>query len=230
MLVYCLRGVTLTGDMTGMTDPEILGLLWSTAAGTALMLRLAGLGVLMFALVLPGGFVTLATLGGLAAVASFTLVGHVSRYDTWWLSALLGVHLVGVAFWIGVLIPLRRLALTRGELWRAAEVGDKFGRIALLSVPILIAAGGYMGYRLVGSVTALISTSYGQAIILKVALVAVLLMFAAMNKLFLVPQIRVGNRDAGERLARSITREWVAISGIILVTAVLTSGLTVPAG
>ncbi len=228
VLIFCLRGITLTGDVSGMTDPEILGLLWGSAAGTALMLRLAGLGILILGLVLPGGFVTLAAIGGLVAVGSFTQVGHVSRYDTWWLSALLAIHLVGVAFWIGVLIPLRRLALTKGNLWRAAEVGDKFGKTALMTVPVLIAAGGYMGYTLVGTVEALTTTAYGQAIVIKVALVAVLLFFAAMNKLRFVPQVRLGNREAAESLARSISREWAVIGGIIVVTAVLTSGLTLP--
>lgn len=106
-----LRGANLTGDASGLTDPEMLGLLWSTPVGTAFALRLGGLALLVFARFLPRGGNLLAVVGGLLAIWSFNHVGHVSGRDTTVLDAALNLHLVFVAFWIGILTPLRRLAL-----------------------------------------------------------------------------------------------------------------------
>lgn len=44
---FSLRGGNLAGDVSGMIDPEMLGLLWSTSVGTAVLLAaLLGLGAL----------------------------------------------------------------------------------------------------------------------------------------------------------------------------------------
>ena len=47
ILSFSLRGAILTGDVSGMTDPIMLNLLWSTPVGTALALRVVGLSLLL---------------------------------------------------------------------------------------------------------------------------------------------------------------------------------------
>ncbi|MEX0308805.1 MAG: copper resistance D family protein, partial [Tateyamaria sp.] len=155
-------------------------------------------------------------------------IGHVPAKDTPWLSALLLIHLIVAAFWIGILGPLQRLAL-QGTAEATADLGHRFGQIAALAVPLLILAGLVIAYVLVGSIGALIGTGYGQALILKVAIVGLLLGAAAVNKLRFVPKLAEGDRSAAGNLSRSITYEWIAFIAILFVTATLTSALTLPA-
>ena len=228
VLAFSLRGANLTGDASGMTDPEMLGLLWSTPVGTALMYRVAGLGLLIAGLFMGRVGPWVSVLGGMLAIWSFDHVGHISGRETALLDIALTFHLLAVALWIGILTPLKRLASQPATYAVAANVGHRFGLVAMVAVPALIVVGGYMGYQLVGSLNALIGTGYGQALILKVVLVAALLGLAAANKLRFIPDLSTGNPAAASHLVKSISVEWFIILTVLGVTAVLTSNLTLP--
>ena len=228
VLAFSLRGANLTGDASGMTDPEMLGLLWSTPVGTALMYRVAGLGLLIAGLFMGRVGPWVSVLGGMLAIWSFDHVGHISGRETALLDIALTFHLLAVALWIGILTPLKRLASQPATYAVAANVGHRFGLVAMVAVPALIAVGGYMGYQLVGSFTALITTGYGQVLIIKVVLVASLLGLAAANKLRFIPDLSTGNPAAASHLVKSISVEWFIILTVLGVTAVLTSNLTLP--
>ena len=228
ILAFSLRGANLTGVISGMTDPEMLGLLWTTPVGTALRLRLLGLGLLIAGLFMGRVGTWVSVLGGVIAIWSFNHVGHVSGRDTILLDIALTLHLLAVALWIGVLTPLKRLASSSATYASAAEVGHRFGVVATVTVPLLIIAGGFMGYELVGSLDALIGTGYGQALIIKVLLVGLLLGLAAANKLRFIPALRAGDSAAANHLSKSITVEWLVILAMLGTTAVLTTNLTLP--
>jgi len=228
ILAFSLRGANLTGDISGMTDPEMLGLLWTTPVGTALLLRLVGLGLLIAGLFMGRLGTWISVAGGVLAIWSFDHVGHVSGRDTTLLDIALTVHLLAVALWIGVLTPLKRLASSPATYASAADVGHRFGGVASVTVPVLIIAGGYMGYQLVGSLNALTGTGYGQAVMLKVLLVGALLGLAAANKLRFIPALRAGDPAAASHLSKSISVEWLVILAVLVVTAVLTTNLTLP--
>jgi putative copper resistance protein D len=225
---FSLKGANLTGDISGMLDLEMLGLLWSTPVGTAMALRLCGLGVLIVGLFMARGGLALSALGGITAVWSFGHIGHISDRGSAVLDVALTLHLITVAIWIGILTPLQRLARKTATYAEAAKVGHRFGLVASFTVPALIVAGGYMSYTLVGSIPALIQTGYGQALIIKVLLVAVLLSLAAANKLRFMPRLKVGDASAAKHLTTSISIEWVVVVLVLAVTAVLTSNLTLP--
>ena len=225
---FSLRGANLTGDASGLTDLEMLGLLWSTPVGTAIALRLFGLGVLIVGLFMARGGIVLSALGGVVAVWSFGHIGHISDRGSAVLDVALTLHLITVAIWIGILTPLQRLARKTATYAEAAKVGHRFGLVASFTVPALIVAGGYMSYTLVGSIAALIQTGYGQALVIKVLLVAVLLGLAAANKLRFMPRLKVGDASAAKHLTKSISIEWVVVVLVLAVTAVLTSNLTLP--
>ena len=228
LLAFSLRGANLTGDVSGMTDPEMLGLLWSTPVGTVLLLRLVGLSALIAGLFMGRVGIWVSMLGGVIAIWSFTQVGHVSGRDTTLLDIALMLHLLAVALWIGVLTPLKRLASSSVSYASAADVGHRFGVVATVTVPALIIAGGYMSYQMVGSFSALISTGYGQALIIKVLLVGLLLGLAAANKLRFIPALRAGDPTAASHLSKSISIEWLIILAMLGTTAVLTTNLTLP--
>ena len=226
ILSFSLRGANLTGDLSGMTDPMMLSLLWTTPVGTALALRLIGLNLLLLGLFLGRIGAWVSVLGGIIALFSFTQIGHISSSESALMEVALFLHLLAVALWIGVLTPLYRLASSSTRYASAADVGHQFGLVASVTVPVLIVVGGYMGYQLVGSFTALIETGYGQALIIKILLFSGLLGLAAANKLWFVPALRLGNPVAASHLSKSIYVEWLFILAVLGMTAVLTTNLT----
>ena len=220
---FLLRGAAMTGDASGLADPEMLGLLWQNPPGTQLLLLCSGLLLVLAGMRAPGIGLWIAAVGGLLALWSFVRIGHVPDAGPVWLEALLVLHLAAAAFWVGILSPLRRLAGDPAELDAAAELGHRFGRIASVTVPVLIAAGIVMAWRLLGDPAALVTTGYGLTLVAKIAGVAVLLGAAAHNKLRFVPAMRRGEPAAAVRLRRSIAVEWLAVCAILLVTATLTT-------
>lgn len=220
---FLLKAAMLSGEASGMADPEMLSLLWETPAGTRQILLAAGLALVFAGLWRGGPGIRVAAAGGLLALWSFSRIGHVADAGSFWLDALLLLHLALAAFWIGILSPLRTLAAAEDGLAGAAGLGRRFGRIAAVTVPLLIAAGLVMAWRLVGDPAALLATGYGLALLAKVAGVGVLLAAAAANKLRFVPAMERGDGRAAAGLRRSIALEWVAVFAILFVTAGLTS-------
>ena len=220
---FALKGAAMTGEPSGMTDPEMLGLLWRTPVGTGSAIRVAGLVLVLLGLRLPRIGLAIAAAGGLAALWSFTGVGHVADAGALWLEMLLLLHLAGAAFWIGILSPLRALAGDPEGLSLAASLGHRFGRVATVTVPLLIAAGIVMAWQLLGGLGALLATGYGLTLLAKTGAVACLLAAAAANKLRFVPAMRAGDRSGTAALRRSIAVEWAAVCLVLLATAALTT-------
>ncbi|MFJ9109464.1 copper resistance CopC/CopD family protein [Streptomyces sp. NPDC102283] len=89
-------------------------------------------------------------------------------------------HLLAVAAWLGGLASLL-VALYRTPDIKSAAV-RRFSAVAFGSVVVLAATGIYQSWRQVGSWSALTGTRYGQLLILKVALIAVLLAVAWFSR------------------------------------------------
>lgn len=83
------------------------------------------------------------------------------------------LHLLAVAAWLGGLVSLLIALRQTPDIERAAV--RRFSRIAFTSVVVLAVTGLYQAWRQVGSWSALTDTSYGQLLLAKVALIAVLL-------------------------------------------------------
>ena len=228
ILAFSLRGANLTGNSHGMIDHEMLSLMWHTSVGTVLIYRLAGLGLLITGLFMGRIGLWVSLLGGILAIWSFNQIGHISGQNTTMLKVVLTFHLAAVALWIGILSPLKSLVSDPQTYALASEVGHRFGLVAIITVPALIVAGGYMSYALIGSFNLLFSTGYGQALITKVILVTVLLGLAAVNKLRFIPDLRSGKPAAASQLSKSTTIEWYVFLAIFAVTASLTTNLNLP--
>ena len=228
VLGFMLRGAALTGGADGMTDPEMLGLLWQTPVGDVLVYRVVGAALIIIGVFtsLVGQWISLA--GGLIALWSFAQIGHVPELETTSVRLLLLLHLLGIAFWIGVLGPLRTLSRQPEQLARAAALGHRFGQAAAVIVPVLILAGLLMAWLLLGDLQALVTTGYGQTLLIKLVLVGALLTLAAANKLRFIPAMQAGDDKAARHLARSIEIETAVILVVLAVTATLTSVLTLP--
>ncbi|MEM1148976.1 MAG: CopD family protein [Pseudomonadota bacterium] len=221
---FGIRAARISGmGFEGATDPMMLGFVWQSPLGTAAIWR--GIGELaILAILLPriGQWIALA--GSLATAISFAQVGHTLGEPRAALAVLLVLHLLAAAFWVGALLPLRRAALTP----TGADLLYHFGQLAVFAVAVLILAGISLAWLLSGSAAALFETAYGLSLLLKVAVVAVLLGFAAWNKLRLVPAVRAETPGAAHALRRSIALEILAVVLILLATATITSVTTPP--
>ncbi|MFF2327637.1 MULTISPECIES: copper resistance CopC/CopD family protein [unclassified Streptomyces] len=90
------------------------------------------------------------------------------------------LHLLAVATWLGGLVALLV------ALYRTPDIGTaavrRFSRVAFGSVLVLTATGIYQSWRQVGTWSALTGTRYGQLLLVKVGLVALLVGIAWMSR------------------------------------------------
>jgi copper transport protein len=105
------------------------------------------------------------------------------------------IHLLAVAAWLGGLAALLT-TLHWGPL-PARSVVQRFSQIAFGSVIVLAATGVYQSWRQLGSFSALTGTSYGQLLMIKVALVALLVGVASISRRWVMRlgEVRDGAQD-----------------------------------
>lgn len=224
-LRFGIRSARISGmGLSGAVDPMMLGLVWDSPLGTAAIWRGAG-AALILGVLIPGVFGLIASLTGTLIVAgSYAMVGHSLGEPREVLAALLVVHLLAVAFWIGALAPLHRAA----GLASGAALLHRFGIIASRTVAVLVLVGLLFAWLMIGSLSELFATAYGWTLIAKLAVVTGLMGLAVKNKLRLVPALASGNFSAAPALRRSIRMEIIAVALILLATAALTSITTPP--
>jgi copper transport protein len=102
----------------------------------------------------------------------------------------------------------------------------RFSTLAAVSLFLLVVAGTALAWNELGSVSALTSTSYGRALLIKIAIVVLVMVGAAYNRWRLLPEIerqdspRFGS-SAWRHLRASVIAEVVGIVVVLGVTAVL---------
>jgi len=158
---------------------------------------------------------------GLLALAcvglSLASSGHASAAAPQWLTRpAVFLHAVGVAYWIGALIPLA--LMVRRAPAQALPAVRRFSNGALVAVAALTLAGLVLAAVQVESLANLTGTAYGQVLVAKTFLVVALLGLAALNRLWLTPALGNPNGSGGRRLVRSVVAEIVlslAILGLV---------------
>ncbi len=150
---------------------------------------------------------------GLALAAS----GHASTAPPQWLSRpMVFLHGIGVAFWIGTLAPL--VTLARRPSGSLLAILNRFSRLAVPVVGVLVLTGLILATVQLESFRALIETKYGLILSTKLALVVVLLGFAALNRFRLTPALAVDPSN-NSPLVRSILAECVVVVAILALVA-----------
>lgn len=219
----------LAASQSGLFDRELQQMLLVSPFGQSNALRIAGLGFIALSWFGSGNSrLLLVSIGITASVVSFAWVGHTSTHGLGIILALALMFHVGIAaFWFGSLLPLSRSieSLPNSE---AAEILDRFSRDAFWLVPIIGLIGLVMAIALSTSVSALLTTGYGQLLLFKLALFATLLGFAARNKIVLVPALSGGDKGVAQKLQRSIRSEFLLIVVVLVTTATLTSFFAPP--
>jgi copper resistance protein D len=127
------------------------------------------------------------------------------------------LHLTAASAWIGGLVPLAFLLgmARRHKGWASLELDviRRFSMLGIVSVAGLILSGVVNTWILVGSFRGLVETGYGQLLMLKLAAFAVMLAFAAVNRLSLTPRLALSSDDAPQDALRALSRNtWIEIA------------------
>ena len=210
------------GTWQGGTDPMMLALVWNSPLGTSIGLRLIGLGFILLILVPGRAGRGLAALGACIVALSFVLRGHALEEPRLILGALITLHILGVAFWIGAFVPLYRVA-GGTNLRIAGTIAHEFGNNALWVVGLLTGVGAITLWILTGNIFKALYTPYGQFFALKLTIFSAVMGFAAWNKLRLTPALLHQDQSACTKLRQSVRLEATLIGAILITTAALTT-------
>lgn len=158
--------------------------------GVARLALLAAAGVLTYWLfarpAVPRVWYWLAGTVGIALAATPGVAGHASTGD-WVPIALVTdtLHVSAMALWIGGLVALAAVTLTafvRTTVPDPPLVLNRFSKMAMTCVGVLIVTGAFQTWRQVGSLDQLRSTDYGRILIVKLLLFVVMLVLAAFAR------------------------------------------------
>jgi copper resistance protein D len=126
------------------------------------------------------------------------------------------LHLLAAAAWVGALVPLALLFATLRH--HQDHAGPSLARIAamrfsilgIFSVATLVATGIVNAWILVGSFHALVVTGYGRLLVLKLFVLAIMLVLAAVNRFWLTPRLVLSSaNELPLQTLRQLTRNSV---------------------
>lgn len=229
-------GAMAEAGIAGILDPFMLDIMWTSPIGEVAVLRFTTLLALLALTAIRIYFLgdaaerhshridllikLLVSICFMLLAYSFTLAGHVAELN-WVAKSLVCLHVLVMAWWFGSL-PLLRHACRSQPSSNLQGLMEKFGIQAMCLVPLLLAAGLGLSYLLLGSISELISTAYGQVLLAKIISVVAVLAIAANHKFRLVPLI--SSLDGGrEKIEKSIGIEMAVAMLILILCAVLTS-------
>jgi copper transport protein len=206
------------------TEPGIAlaarGLLWVLAA-VVLSALLQGGGCTARS---PGWRVgALAVSLGLLRTTGMT--GHNSEgtEPTWGALADL-VHLLGASLWIGGLVMLAVAVLPRRDPDELALVVPRYSKLAGASVAAIAVAGLVLAWQVVGSYDALLHTSYGQLLLVKTGVLALVLFAAWRSRQWVRTRLELAVLLRGEAATvRPFGYSVAAETGLVLVVLAVTS-------
>ncbi|SMF64149.1 copper resistance CopC/CopD family protein [Streptomyces sp. Amel2xC10] len=201
LFLLLLRGsYTSSGKVGDVFDLELLGQVLQTKTGAALVSRLMLLAAAaLFIAVLFGaydkreaeekrdltfGLAIGGTVVATGLAASWAMAEHASTGIQPGLAMPVDIlHLLAAAGWLGGLTALL-VALYRAPADRPVEAAavHRFSQVAFGSVVALIATGVYQSWRQLGSWSAFTDTRYGQLLLAKIALVALLVGIAWISR------------------------------------------------
>ena len=217
------------GDLKSIIDPELIQLTLETISGKAALLSLLGFIIIYFSCLKQSiVFYLLSVVGISSLLLSFVMFGHSTKHGLVG-QFLIIIHLVGLSYWIGALLPLRKMCnfIDKEKLKIVAHL---FGIYAIGYVGVLITAGLIFSYILLGNISALISTDYGNILLIKMIVVSTLLSLGAINKFKIIPNLSIDQNLGLKRLKKSIQTEILCVLLIFFLTSLLTTSLILPMG
>jgi putative copper export protein len=153
-------------------------------------------------------------------------------------------HLVAASIWVGgsifigiVLAPLLKTMSDsiEGRLAIMIRVGRKFNKLAVPSLIVLIVTGIYNSSNLLNNPSLILSSTYGQILVIKVILVIILLITFAIHVRLIRTEIekKIESRQISDELLQKMRSKIIALgritviisAAILLMAALLHSGI-----
>ena len=234
---------SMGGGFAGALDPEFLHVFFfETPFGPIATVRLVLLAALVVPAIAPirsrGGAAATATIATLLLVSQAWL-GHAAEGGKSLYGALMvgsyAAHVLAGAAWVGGLPALvvaiderRRRARGADEIF---HILSRFSAMAIVAVSVIVVSGvADAAFRVGSDLGALVSTTYGTVLFVKLGFVALMLGLAWYNRFRAMPRLRQARQDdvglGAGRLRRSIVVE-LALGGLVL-GAVAVLGITPP--
>jgi putative copper resistance protein D len=206
----------LGGEVGRVLADTRIGHVWLMRLGLAVLLAFS-LGRAWLSAVLAAGLLGSLAWSGHAGAAPGTIGALHLAVDV--------VHLLAAGAWLGGLLPLW-LLLRRQAGLAALFATERFTALGMWAVGVLLVSGILNACLLLGSPTELVTTTYGQLLLIKIALFAAMVAIAAVNRLRLTPRLPAAATTRG--LMRNVLAETVLGLAILAVVSVL--GTLPPAG
>ena len=137
------------------------------------------------------------------------------------------MHALAAGAWLGALPALVVLLRSGQPNAILARGTNLFSLLGIASVSVLVASGLVNAWFLVGSISGLFGTPYGQLLVVKLAAFAAMLSIAAVNRWTLTPRLSSDDLMAVPLMRRNATLE--IFGGILIVIIVGALGTMVPA-
>jgi copper transport protein len=234
---------------SAFVDRGLLGDVMKERFGRAALVR-AGLVAALAAGILwrrrrpvTSGVPVLTALVGLGVLETFAYSGHgyTGRWPQLGLFTDLA-HLGGAALWLGGLVVLalvlRHRPSSSSEADSTTDAAGRFSRLALPAIGLVVLSGVVQGWRQVGSWSALLHTTYGRLLVVKVLVVVAIVVVASAARDAVrdraAPSLRGGLRGARpvgqtEDLTTRLSelRQGVWVEGVLAIIVVLVTATLV---
>jgi putative copper resistance protein D len=210
------------GDGSTLFDPDTFALSWSTLGSSTLILAIGALAIA------AGSLTRISWLAGAGAVilaAGFAFTGHTQGLDDPGLAPLaVGGHVLLAGFWVAAPVTLRPSAMLSDAVLHARLA--RFSMIAVAVIPILVALGVWLAWRIAGGIGPLLNSNYGRLLLLKLAVAVAAMGLGAVNKQVITARI-LSDPPKGRRW---LSRTLVAEAALFAVAILAVSAATTVAG
>ncbi|MEZ2307418.1 copper resistance D family protein [Paraburkholderia sp. RCC_158] len=147
------------------------------------------------------------------------------------------VHVLAISVWVGLVLVAASIVVPRigkapeDDAPNSAAFVQSLSNAATVALAMLAITGTYNGWRGVNSPVNLWTSTYGQVLVLKLALVLIAAALGGHNRIVEMPKVLMSlkgshamqSRVALKRFARVLQVESVVLAGVLIVAAVLVS-------
>ena len=228
LLTVAFTIMVVAGDgVRGLGDELSRDAVLRGATYEAALARCAGLCLVAAAFTVPRMAMSSRRLvmiaGGVLVSGSFLLAGHARSHGPAVVVMLcLLAHVIGASGWAGGLVGLGVTLHRRPtDTARRARMLVTFAGLMTGVIVMLLAGGIGLGVLYLSSWHALVSTAYGQVLIVKVGLVTGMLIVSASNHYRVVRPAAAGDVSALAALRMNVAVEQIGLVTVLLVTEVL---------
>ncbi|MCA8218517.1 CopD family protein [Burkholderia cepacia] len=147
------------------------------------------------------------------------------------------LHLLAISAWVGLVLVTafgvmpRLIGLPASERTTGASFVQSLSDASTYALIVLFATGAYNGWRGVDTPANLLASTYGQILLLKLALVLIAAALGGHNRFFGMPKLLAALKDPAAVMPAGPLRQFgavlrieaVVLGGVLMVAAVLVS-------